>query len=347
MTPQYKTIADEIAQNIATHKYMNTLPPLRELSKLFNVSLHTIQLALGELSKRALIVSDSTRCVRIIQHPSSKIIGVFCNFRKGNSNDAVVLALRRLIEADGYEAIFVDVPEKVCNEVDGAFWRYGWADGYISLYGTSDTNIDIGLQSFGLPVVTANHAEHKAALSCVDFDHSLLLHELAEGLYERGYRRIALSMTICSHKISDEVNEAFAAFRERHGLPLIGSWITRSHESDIQISREARIAQHFEQMLGGEDKPEAIICFHRGLKFAAALASQYNLELGKDLVLVGTGRNDTPAKGIMPVEFSYQALAAKLWQVLKKHILNKKAQMEIIRIPPPTLDWTDIPIREG
>ena len=109
MAIQYKLVADEIGRNIAARRYGDTLPPVRELSEQFQVSLHTVQRALQVLSQRSLVVADSTRGIRIIHRPASKIIGIFCNFRKGNSNDLVVTTLRKLIEADGYEAIFVDV----------------------------------------------------------------------------------------------------------------------------------------------------------------------------------------------------------------------------------------------
>ena len=348
MAIQYKLVADEIGRNIAARRYGDTLPPVRELSEQFQVSLHTVQRALQVLSQRSLVVADSTRGIRIIHRPASKIIGIFCNFRKGNSNDLVVTTLRKLIEADGYEAIFVDVPEKVCNEVDGAFWRYGWADGYISLYGTSDTNIDLCLQSFKLPVVTANFAYRKADLSCVDFDHRKLVRELAEGLYERGFRKIALSFTICSRRISEEVNAEFSAFLHRHALSVLPGWTTEGCEEDIRVPREARIARQFEAMFGNADeRPEAIICFHHGLKFAAALAAQYGLELGRELVLAGTGRNDFAAPGVLPVEFSYEELAAGLWQLLKSRLDKPNAPSETVRLPPPEICWGPVTARRG
>ena len=348
MAIQYKLVADEIGRNIAAQRYGDTLAPVRELADQFQVSLHTVQRALQVLSQRSLVVADSTRGIRIIHRPSSRIIGVFCNFRKGNSNDLVVRALRRLIEADGYEAIFVDIPEKVCNEVDGVFWRYGWADGYISLYGTSDTNIDLCLQSFRLPAVTANHAYRKADLSCVDFDHCRLLRELAEGLYARGFRKIALSFTICSRRISEEVNAEFAAFLSRYGLSVPPEWITEGCEQDIKIPREARIARQFAAMLESpENRPEAIICFHHGLKFAAALAQQYGVELGKELTLAGTGSGDLAMPGVLPVEFSYQELAAGLWQLLKKHLNQPNAPSETVRLPPPEIRWESVTARGG
>ena len=343
MISHYQEIAKKIEQNIANQTYGDMLPPLRELSKQFNVSLSTIQKALSVLSKRSLIVADSTRGVRIVYRPKSKIIGVFCNFRKGSSSDVVVQSLRRAIEKDGYEAIFVDIPEKVCNEPGGAFWRYGWADGYVSLYGTSDTKIDLCLQNFDLPVVTANHAYRNGPLHCVDFDHRRLVRELAEGLYKRGYRRIALSFTICSKLISEEVNAEFSAFLSNHNLSCRPEWLTGASESDIEIPREARIARQFEEMLNQEAEcPEAIICFHHGLKFAVALAAQYGLIPGSDIVLAGTGRGDTPQPGVLPVEFSYHALANGLWEQLKKHLANP-GKPETLWIPPPPIDWRNIP----
>lgn len=341
MAVQYKLVAEEIGRNIAARRYGDTLPPLRELSEQFQVSLHTVQRALRLLSQRSLVAADSTRGIRIIQRPQSKIIGVLCNFRKGNSNDPVVQSLRKQIEADGYEAIFLDVPEKVCNEPDGAFWRYGWADGYISLYGTSDTNIDLCLKSFNLPVITANHAARKAELPCVDFDHTMLLKQLATGLYERGYRKIALSFTICSKLISDEVNAAFAEFCQQHQLELPRHWVTSAAAEDIKIQREVRIAQQFEQILGDKDqRPEAVICFHHGLKFAAALAAQYDLALGQDLVIAGTGRNDVAGNGVLPVELSYCDLAEGLWSQLKKQINDPQKKYGTTLLPPPEIDWS-------
>ena len=348
MAVQYKLVAEEIGRNIAARRYGDTLPPLRELSEQFQVSLQTVQRALRLLSQRSLVAADSTRGIRIIQRPQNKIIGVFCNFRKGNSSDTVVQSLRKQIEADGYEAIFLDVPEKVCNEVDGAFWRYGWADGYISLYGTSDTNIDLCLKSFNLPVVTANHAIRRTRLSCVDFDHCGLVRDLAGGLYERGYRRIALSFTIGSKLISDEVNAAFRSFCDERSLELPPHWVTSSSAEDMKIQREVRIAQQFEQILGNKDmRPEAIICFHHGLKFAAALAAQYDLVLGKDLVLAGTGLGDVASSGVLPVEFSYHDLAGGLWKQLKKQIDDPAAEKDItVFLPPPEIDWSKLNKRE-
>ncbi len=347
MAAQYKLVAEEIGRNIAARRYGDTLPPLRELSEQFQVSLHTVQRALRLLSQRSMVAADSTRGIRIIQHPQSKIIGILCNFRKGNSNDTIVQSLRSQIEADGYEAIFVDVPEKVCNDVDGAFWRYGWADGYISLYGTSDTMIDHCLNSFKLPVVTANRAVRDTELPCVDFDHCQLVRDLASGLYARGYRKIALSFTICSQLIADDVNRALAEFKYQHGLEDHAHWSTTSSKEAVKLPREVRIAQQFEQIFSDKDHlPDAVICFHSGLKFAAALTTQYGLEPGKDLVLAGTGRGDIPSAGVLPIEFSYRELAAGLWNSLKMQLNDPAKKCREILIAPPEIDWSKLAIKK-
>ena len=335
---KYVQIADQLTQKIIEQAYFDRLPPVRDLAQEYNVSLRTIQKALELLAQRTLIVADSTRGVRVIHRPASRVIGVFCNFRKGNSSDLLVQSLRRRIEADNYEAIFIDVPEKVCQDENSAIWRYGWADGYISLYGTSDFAIDRCLNNFDLPVVTANLGKDRN-IPCVDFDHSLLLSGLLEGLYKKNYRKFALSFTICSERISNTVEAAFRDFLNTHQLPVLEPWITRSSEEAISTPRDARIAKQFETIFSTAEKPDAIICFHHGMSFAKALIGSMDLKLGRDIVLAGTGKGDIPEPGFLPVEFSYEDLAEGLWKSLKKQLNGQQAVPQTHLLPPQEINW--------
>ena len=335
---KYVEIADQLTQKIIEQDYFDRLPPVRDLAQEYNVSLRTIQKALELLTQRTMVVADSTRGMRVVHRPASRVIGVFCNFRKGNSSDLLVQSLRRRIEADDYEAIFMDIPEKVCQDENSAIWRYGWADGYISLYGTSDFAIDRCLNKFNLPVVTANLGIGRD-IPCVDFDHSLLLQNLLEALYQKNYRKFALSFTICSTRISDTVETAFRNFLHTHQLPVVEQWITRSCEEDVHSPREARIAKQFESIFSTAEKPEAVICFHHGMSFAKALVGAMDLKLGRDIVLAGTGKGDIPEPGFLPVDFSYEELAANLWDVLKKQLNRQSVDPEEQLLPPPEIKY--------
>ena len=345
---KYLQIADDLAGKIALRDYYDQLPPLRDLARKYGVSLRTIQNAVMQLSKRTLVVSDSTRGIQILHPPSNKVICVFCNFRKGNSDDELIRTLRESIEADGYEVVFVDVPAKVCTDPNSAFWRYGWADGYISLNGTSDYSIDRCLKSYRMSVLAANRAYRETPVSCVDFDHVLLLRRLVEELVERGYRRIALSFTICSRLIYDEVQEEFDQLRARYHLTEHPQWRpVPEHDTDITIPREARISNQFRRILGSVHKPEAIICYHKGMRFAKALAGEYGLELGQDLQLLGTGYGDIPSAGFLPVDFSYSRLALELWKCLRQMIQSKgQDQTQLTLLPPEPIDFSLIPSRK-
>ncbi len=342
---KYLQIADDLAGRIALRDYYDQLPPLRDLAKEYGVSLRTVQNAVELLCQRTLVISDSTRGIRILHHPASKVICVFCNFRKGNSNDELIRTLRECIEADGYEVVFVDVPAKVCTDPSSAFWRYGWADGYISLNGTTDYLIDRCLKSFHMNVLAANRADRETPVSCVDFDHVLLLRQLVEGLVARGYRRIALSFTICSRLIYDDVQAAFDELRRQCHLVEYPQWRpVPERDTDIAIPREARIAEQFRRLLGGTYKPEAILCFHKGMRFAKALVGEYGLELGTDLQLLGTGYGDTAAQGFIPVDFSYARLAQKLWTTLRQMLQEKNPErVELELLPPEPIDFSSLP----
>jgi len=335
---KYVQIAEQLTQKIIGQDYFDRLPPVRELAAEYNVSLRTIQKALELLAARTLIVADSTRGMRIIHRPQSRVIGVFCNFRKGNSSDILVQSLRRRIEADNYEAVFIDVPDKVCQDENSALWRYGWADGYISLYGTSDLAIDRCLKNFDLPLVTANMARGRE-LPCVDFDHAGLARQLLNGLYQRNCRKFALSFTICSGSISDSVNDEFRRFAAEHDLELPEQWLTCGQESDIFIPREARITRQFEQIFSTVEKPDAVICFHHGMEFAKSMIKGLNFTLGKDIILAGTGKNDLPDQGFLPVEFSYDRLAAALWEALKKQLTGEQINPAPQLLPPSEIEW--------
>ena len=344
---KYRQIADELAERIALRDYHDQLPPLRELAREHGVSLRTIQNAVELLSKRTLVVSDSTRGFRILHHPASKVICVFCNFRKGNSNDVLIKALREYIEADGYEVVFVDVPAKVCTDPNSAFWRYGWADGYISLNGTSDYSIDRCLKSFHMSVLAANRAYRETPVSCVDFDHVLLLRQLVEGLVSRGYQRIALSFTICSRLIYDDVQAAFSELQKRYRLQEYPQWRpVPEFDTDVTVPREARIAEQFRRLLDAPFRPEAIICYHKGMRFAKALAGEYGVELGKELQLLGTGYGESPSTGFLPVDFSYARLAQELWSTLHKMLREKSHEKTLLTLlPPDPIDFSYIPVR--
>ncbi|MBE6379527.1 MAG: GntR family transcriptional regulator [Lentisphaerae bacterium] len=334
---KYVEIADQLTGKITGKVYYDRLPTVRELAAEYNVSLRTIQKALELLTQRTLIVADSTRCMRIVHRPQSRVIGVFCNFRKGNSSDVLVQSLRRRIESDDYEAVFIDVPDKVCQDENSALWRYGWADGYISLYGTSDLAIDRCLKNFELPVVTANLGRGRE-LPCVDFDHALLMRKLTEGLYKRGFRKIALSFTICSERISEAVKHEFREFLKQKQLTVPEQWISGACEADVCIPKEARIAKQFESIFAQNDTPEAVICFHHGMKFAQALLNGMRPELTGRVILAGTGKGELPEPDFLPVEFSYDALAGELWQTLKSQLGGKK-QSGLKLLPPPEINW--------
>ncbi|MBP1582575.1 MAG: LacI family DNA-binding transcriptional regulator, partial [Victivallales bacterium] len=335
----------DLAGRIALRNYYDQLPPLRDLAKEYGVSLRTVQNAVELLCQRTLVISDSTRGIRILRHPANKVICVFCNFRKGNSNDELIRTLRERIEADGYEVVFVDVPAKVCTDPSSAFWRYGWADGYISLNGTTDYLIDRCLKSFQMNVLAANRADRETPVSCVDFDHVLLLRQLVGELVRRGYRHIALSFTICSRLICDDVLAAFAELQREHGLVEYPQWrVDPVRDTDITIPREARIADQFRRLLGGVNKPEAIICYHKGMRFVKALVGEYGLELGTDLQLLGTGYGDLPSRGFIPVDFSYVRLAQELWATLRQMIQGEESENAALRLlPPEPADFSFLP----
>ena len=338
---KYHEIADDLARQISGNSYIDQLPPLRKLAREYNVSLRTVQKAVEILSQRTLVIADSTRGVRIIHHPSSKIIGIFCNFRKNGSNDELFRTLRQLIEADGYEAVFLDVPEKVCSDPCGAFWKYGWADGYISLNGTSDYAIDRCLQSFHMDVVSANRAFRDAPISCVDFDHASLLRSMVEALVARKHRKIALSFTICSARILEDVVGALHEMQKKYSLTIPPEWISNSkYDIDSKIPKEARIARQFDRILSGSQKPDAIICYHRGMRFAKALVAGYGLALGRDIQLLGTGDGEVPEPGFIPIEFSYSALAKGLWHELRTVLQTKDRKSKQTFIEPGHIDFS-------
>ena len=320
MPARYARIADELEQAIRSDEYHGRLPPVRDLARRHGVSLRTMHRALGRLGQRDLIRADSTRGNRILHHPKSKLIGVFCNFRKGRPSDTVIATLRQAIEADGHDGVFMDVPETVCANAKSVFWRYGWADGYIFLYGTADTEIGARLKEFNLPSVAANRGVRPVPVSCVDFDHVDMLRRFCIQLYSSGYRRIALSFTIPSRPIYDDAAEAFSDFLRDRGLKVPAAFLPRPEDIASDVPREIRIYRQFERFFRAGESPDAIICFHRGMALARELATRFHRRLNEDIVLVGTGRDDLPGPGFLPVEFSYRRLAVELWEALKSLI---------------------------
>lgn len=327
MSPKHIKIANEIESEIRQNRYHGKLPPLRQLADAYNVSLRTIQKALQPLNEKQLIVSDSTRGNIIIHHPPSGLIGVFCNFRKGRPSDTLIATLRDNIEKDGLEAIFLDVPETVVLNSNSTFWRYGWADGYVFLHGTADTDIWERLREFNLPSVAANRERRSSQVSCVDFDHVDLLTRLFEEFYQKGYRRIALSFTILSEAIFADAVSRYKELTRKRGC---AAYVPCPDDIDRTVSRDVRILQQFERFFKAPEPPDAIICFHRGMQLARELVRQH----GSEIALAGTGHEETAGPNFLPLEYSYEALGSELWTTLKKQMSSANSDLVIQKLLP-------------
>ncbi len=305
-----------VEKNIQSKKYDDRLPTLRRLSADFGVSSRTMHKALKPLFTRGLIVSDSTRGCMINRtanvRPKTGIAGIFCDMEGVDlKTDPLLERLKRIINNDGYSPLFSNLPDAT-RFTDMNFWKSFYVDGCMFVYSSFNRNFASGLKMSGVPFLAANRVPDDYGANWVDFDTFGAFRKVADYLYERGYRRIALDFPVHLKSYGEYIRNEWTKLLQGYNIFRSEYLLMESYKTPAQ--RHDIIIKHAAALSALPEPPEAVICWHNAPELIRNVLKQKSSSLR---IFAYKTKYETVQPGITYLSYPYDQLAIEVWNTFK------------------------------
>jgi DNA-binding LacI/PurR family transcriptional regulator len=286
--PATERMVEEIRKDLLSGQTApnDYLPGERELAAEYGVGRITVRRALKKLVAEGLIRPERGHGYRALlksagEKPGSPLVFVTNVERKGPGQDGGVAAIVQdfLVRADS-QVMTVGVCDRTPEEVMQVIAESGaWG----VLVESSRRPLHELLHHSGLPCVAVDAITDDLPMDCVLQDNHGGGRMAAEHLLAKGHDRIGWFGNVAQTRHSlERFTGAQAAFL-KHGVEL-----RKKHVVDRPDTVEDA-----KRLLGGKDRPTAVLCMWRGQTILVARAAkELGLKIGRELDLVGWTTED-------------------------------------------------------
>ena len=320
------------------------LPSVRRLGSEYGLAPRTVLRALRSLADEGLLVAQPRQGYLVQARPPEPVTKAPIAFVLGNKSDSSTWGQNlqgffgSAASARGLSLLVVDAMERPFSEVVEQV-REARARG--ALVDTSDPALLEAMKEAGIPVVAFDCWLPEDGVDSVVQDGFQGGMQAAACLAARGHRRIAwLGPKL--HGADPQIIERFAG--AVGGLTRAGLDLAPDLKVEAVPAGSNRFTEEARELLSRPDRPTAVLAlWQTALEGVIAAARELNLELGRDLDVVGWGtddeyKNHLPslfAGGPTPpvVVWSVKAMADAAIRRLEERLEHPGAPAVHIRIP--------------
>ncbi len=295
----YSAVAQALKQRLDSGELVagQKLPSERSLAEELDVNRRTLRRALDLLQREGLLEPAGARGSRVALNPARTApIGFCLDTSLPDSDQVIQVSNEPILIARGImRRITSDTKNQTlvwCSQSEPRFWEDALVSepylGGLIIWPTLPAHPEMAERlrkvRERMPLVLLDRRIHGLESDFVGFDDRAVGRLMAEHLLKLGHRRFAFFGWSVPETVHDRLQGAIDAIEQARG-ELDPRWVFLSQEDGAALS-------HFDDFLGREDKPTAILCANDLTAIGLVMRlREHGYTVPDDFAVVGAGNS--------------------------------------------------------